>query len=75
MGRLNPFFERAGFQRVPMAARNHRSAKRSRAQHSAIYGTPGRKGRRLVSQETHRKSRYAAPAYFVFDNRQSAAGR
>ena len=68
MGHINPFFEKAGFVRVGVS-RNQ--GFRSIAQHSAIYGnktsTHGRK--RLVSKETHEKSRYAEPVYYIFDNR------
>ena len=70
MGHLNPFFERAGFVRVGVTRRKEQ---RSRRGHSAIYGgrldQQGR--RRLVSAETHEKSRYAEPVYYVFDNRNS----
>lgn len=65
MGHANPFFERAGFVRVAEPSRRGRG---SRREHSAIYGT-GRK-KRLVSRETHEKSRYARPIYYVFDNRR-----
>lgn len=68
MGHLNPFFERAGFVRVGVTKAK---AARSRRGHSAIYG--GRRDqqgrRRLVSPETHEKSRYAEPVYYIFDNR------
>ena len=68
MGHLNPFFERAGFVRVGVTKAK---AARSRQGHSAIYG--GRRDqqgrRRLVSPETHEKSRYAEPVYYIFDNR------
>jgi hypothetical protein len=70
MGHINPFFETAGFVRVGSSRpRNH-----DRVNHSVIYGgrrnhaSPG-----LVSEETHRKSRYAEPVYYVFDNRRHAA--
>jgi GNAT superfamily N-acetyltransferase len=69
MGHVNPFFERAGFVRVGVT----KPASRSRAGHSAIYGGNRRTGkRRLVSQETNEKSRYAEPVYYVFDNRSGA---
>ncbi len=67
MGRFHPFFERAGFVRVGTAS-NHRG---SRAEHSALYA--GRKSRKkmpaLLSAESHEKSRYSEPVYYVFDNR------
>jgi len=71
MGHINPFFERAGFVRVGVTGPHTAS----RASHSALYGArhdrPER--RRLVSAETHEKSRYAEPVYYVFDNRAAAA--
>ncbi|MGC1276161.1 MAG: hypothetical protein WBC44_20860, partial [Planctomycetaceae bacterium] len=70
MGRVNPFFEKAGFVRVEVPARR----RGDRAGHSSIYGPPfrratGRRVKPLVSNETHAKSRYAEPVYYVFDNR------
>jgi GNAT superfamily N-acetyltransferase len=71
MGHLNPFFERAGFVKVGHTPRG----KASRRQHSAIYG--GRRGTdgqpRLLTAETHLKSQYAEPIYYVFDNRANIA--
>jgi len=64
MGHVHPFFEQAGFTRVGVSS----SVRRSRAAHSALYA--GRKSGRLVSLETHEKSRYAEPVYYVFDNRK-----
>ena len=58
MGRVNPFFERAGFVRVGVI---RKSGSRGRA--NGAYG-----GRR-VSAETAAKSRFSEPAYYVFDNR------
>jgi hypothetical protein len=58
------------------------SRSRSREAHSMIYG--GRRndakagrggGRGLVTEETYRKSRYARPVYYVFDNRTACAAR
>lgn len=69
MGHINPFFEAAGFVRVGSS----RPRNRSRVNHSVIYG--GRRShasKGLVSEETHRKSRYAEPVYYVFDNRSQA---
>ncbi|MBW3542540.1 MAG: hypothetical protein KY476_19940 [Planctomycetes bacterium] len=72
MGRLSPFFEKAGFVRVGAAP----GQRRSRTAHSAIYGT--RRGPRgtkaLLTEATHRKSRYARPVYYVFDNRAEGRG-
>ena len=71
MGRSHPFLEQAGFVRVEVG---EPSAKGTRRQHSAIYGAGGR-GRRkpVLSAASHAKSRHAAPAYFVRDNRAAAA--
>lgn len=70
MGGLNPFFEKAGFVRVGTSPRR----KQTRQQHSALYGTRSKHGRKpIVTQETHNKSRYADPVYFVFDNRRRRA--
>ncbi|HVJ85016.1 MAG TPA: hypothetical protein VM452_05180 [Caulifigura sp.] len=74
MGRINPFFERAGFVRVP--GRTHTVAERSRLGHSSIYGGRRKDGRRiLVSQETFEKSRYAKPVYYIFDNRANCRSK
>ena len=59
MGRVNPFFERAGFVRVGTI----RKGRRSRGPHGAYGG-----GRRL-SAESAAKSRYSEPVYYVLDNR------
>ena len=65
MGTVNPFFERAGFQRVGRS----RSRKGDREGHSRIYGSRKLK----LSAEAHRKSQFAEPVYYVFDNRAAAA--
>lgn len=55
MGRANPFFERAGFAKVGTIART---------------GDAGQFGPRAgIAPETARKSRFAEPVYYVFDNR------
>lgn len=64
MGHINPFFERAGFVRVGNAG----NCSGSRTGHTGIYGV---RGKRLISRESHRKSQYATPVYYVFDNRAS----
>jgi hypothetical protein len=64
MGHVHPFFEKAGFVRVGAS----KSRKQSQEAHSAIYAD-GKSGR-MVSRETHEKSRYAEPVYYVFDNRK-----
>ena len=75
MGHLNPFFERAGFRRVGLTTAPSRRAS-SRKQYSALYGRR-RRGHRpaLVSEETFRKSRYAQPVYYIFDNREGVGDR
>jgi hypothetical protein len=73
MGRVTPFFEKAGFVRVdvPQTRRADPEA------HSALYGSPSRRDgrKRRLTDETHAKSRYAEPVYYVFDNRANAARR
>lgn len=73
MGHVNPIFERAGFARVGTDA----AARQSRAEYSEVYG--GRRApdaRKLISEETYLKTRYARPVYYIFDNRRRAgAGR
>jgi ABC-type ATPase with predicted acetyltransferase domain len=71
MGHINPFFERAGFIRIGESS----ARDRSRTEHSAIYGGKRRHARRLVTQETFEKSRYANPVYYVFDNRGRVQSR
>ncbi|QDT33467.1 hypothetical protein Mal48_27200 [Thalassoglobus polymorphus] len=69
MGHINPFFERAGFQRVGVS----QAQQRSRNGHSKLYGNrqnyAEEKG--LISQETFNKSRYSNPVYYIFDNREN----
>lgn len=68
MGQINPFFERAGFVRVGTT----RPKSRSRRSHSTIYGGNRKDGEKgLVTEETFRKSRFAEPVYYVFDNRSN----
>ena len=62
MGRVNPFFERAGFVRIGVVRKNPKS----RGAHGAYAG-----GRRL-SAESAAKSRFSEPVYYVLDNRQEA---
>lgn len=59
MGQVNPFFERAGFQRVGVI--------RKRPGQSGVGAYGGR-----LSQETQIKSRFSEPVYYVFDNRASS---
>lgn len=73
MGRVNPFFEKAGFVRVDVPARR----RGGRAGHSSLYGTPvrtsdGRRVKPLVSRQTHAKSEFSDPVYYIFDNRANA---
>ena len=76
MGRVNPFFEKAGFVRVDVPPRR----RGGREGHSSIYGTPtrsadGRRTKPLVSDQTHAKSEFAEPVYYVFDNRAAFSRR
>jgi GNAT superfamily N-acetyltransferase len=61
MGHANPFFERAGFVRVGVCPRGTGT-------YGGQYGSRGR-----CSAATAAKSRYSAPVYYVFDNRESVA--
>jgi hypothetical protein len=63
MGRVNPFFERAGFERVGTI----RKGRRSREPHGAYAGSP------RLSAESLAKSRFSEPVYYVFDNRGTDA--
>ena len=69
MGRFNPFFEKAGFQRLGVSP----TIGHTRKGHSSLYGSR-RHGRKkvLVSKETFQKSRHAQPIYYLFDNRQNS---
>jgi hypothetical protein len=64
MGRVNPFFERAGFVRVGTVHKG----RQSRGPCGAYAGSPRR------SAESLAKSRYSEPVYYVLDNRGSDAG-
>lgn len=71
MGHLNPFFERAGFVRVGLTSAPSERAS-NRRQYSALYGRRrGATGPSMVTEETFRKSRFAQPVYYIFDNRRS----
>ncbi|HUR52502.1 MAG TPA: GNAT family N-acetyltransferase [Gemmataceae bacterium] len=59
MGHANPFFERAGFERVGVIR------KANRGDAGDAYG-----GGERVTAETKAKSRFSDPVYYVFDNRQ-----
>lgn len=63
MGHVNPFFERAGFIRVGVIRKDGR--KDGAKYQAGIYG-----GHTRLSEETVRKSQYAEPVYYVFDNRK-----
>jgi hypothetical protein len=65
MGRVNPFFERAGFKRVGVICKDRRAGMRKRPE--GIHGAYG--GRRRLSAESLAKSRFSEPVYYVFDNR------
>jgi GNAT superfamily N-acetyltransferase len=60
LGHLHPFFERAGFVRVGVVQKDRPLSPRGYAR---LYGN------RRLTAETCRKSRYATPVYYVFDNR------
>jgi hypothetical protein len=75
MGRIHPFFEKAGFVRVATGPAVSDAA-RSRKAHSKLYGGRRQNGSRaLVSRETFEKSRHSRPVYYIFDNRVSTAAR
>jgi hypothetical protein len=59
MGRVNPFFERAGFVRVGVVRKDGRS----RGGQGPYAGSRG------LSAESAAKSRFSEPIYYVFDNR------
>jgi GNAT superfamily N-acetyltransferase len=59
MGRVNPFFEKAGFVRVGVIRKNGREK-------NGAYG-----GKRAsLTAETRAMSRFSEPVYYVFDNRR-----
>jgi ABC-type lipoprotein export system ATPase subunit/GNAT superfamily N-acetyltransferase len=63
MGHANPFFEKAGFQRVGVI----RKTEKHRAErYGGMYGKRGLR----VSAETEQKSRHSEPVYYVLDNRK-----
>jgi len=70
MGRVNPFFERAGFVRVGVVRKGQRAGLRQRPEDG--HGAYG--GGRPLTAESAAKSRYSEPVYYVFDNRP-AGGR
>jgi GNAT superfamily N-acetyltransferase len=63
MGHLNPFFEKAGFHRVGVIRKDGQGY--SRQDYGRMFGN--RRGQ--ITEETVRKSRFAEPVYYVFDNR------
>ena len=58
LGQVNPFFERAGFERVGVVR------KTGQGNCAGCYGA--KKG---VTREMEAKSRFSEPVYYVFDNR------
>ena len=64
MGRVNPFFERAGFVRVGVIRKGPRSR-----------GPSGAYGGRRLSAESAAKSRFSEPVYYIFDNRTAPTDR
>ncbi|QDT15105.1 AAA family ATPase [Alienimonas californiensis] len=75
LGQTHPFLERAGFVKAPVDPPAKRGSRpNDLRQHSAIYGAGGRgKKKGTLSAASHAKSRYAAPAYFIRDNRSAPA--
>lgn len=71
MGQIHPFFETAGFRKVGIIS----VESESRETHSRIFGGRRRGTQALVTEETFLKSRYAAPVYYIFDNRTANAAR
>ncbi len=81
MGHINPFFEKAGFVRVGYRKESHQKnrtgTQKSLRSHSAIYGSPKRLPgkqhgkKRNLREETHHKSSFSNPVYYIFDNRQN----
>lgn len=71
MGQIHPFFETAGFRKVGVIS----VESESRETHSRIFGGRRRGTQALVTEETFLKSRYAAPVYYIFDNRSANAAR
>lgn len=69
MGQFHPFFESAGFKRIGVIS----VESESRETHSRIFGGRRRGAQALVTEETFLKSRYAAPVYYIFDNRSAYA--
>ncbi|WP_145372304.1 GNAT family N-acetyltransferase [Maioricimonas rarisocia] len=66
MGHVHPFFEKAGFVRVGTTEPKGKT----RRDHSSIYGGDrDRASKPIVTEETFRKSRFARPVYYIFDNR------
>ena len=59
MGHANPFFERAGFERVGVIRKSN-----TPGTYGGMYG-----GRKRVTAETIAKSRFSEPVYYVRDNR------
>lgn len=60
MGHIHPFFEKAGFVRIGIV---HKEKQLSRTEYARIYGGQN------ITEETHRKSTYSEPVYYLFDNR------
>ncbi|NNJ27124.1 hypothetical protein [Alienimonas chondri] len=75
LGQTHPFLERSGFVKLPVEPAPSRSSKpNDLRQHSALYGAGGRgKKKATLSAVSHAKSRHAAPAYLIRDNRSAPA--
>jgi len=61
MGRINPFFDRAGFTRVGVIRKDPRSKRKDHGAYSSHHA---------LSEESRAKSRFSEPVYYVFDNRK-----
>ncbi len=73
MGQANPFFERAGFQRIGVI-------RKSRSENKTLLSPQRKQGpsnpyaskRTTLSAESIAKSRFSDPVYYLFDNRKRA---
>ena len=63
LGHVHPLFERAGFARVGVCRKDPRRL--GPRHHAGLYGR-----RACLHPDTTRKSQFAEPVYYVFDNRR-----
>lgn len=68
LGQFHHCFEQAGFQRINTP---HQSP-RPLTKHSNLYHAPEKYKKQLLSPETHQKSTFSQPAYYILDNRRGA---